>query len=127
MSDSPADKLQHALSALHETRRAVEALPLGSSGRLTKLTVLQRLLEAEIGLLRGLTYRTAGVRVRDVFGANVRKERIRQGLSQQRLAELAGMDHSFIGHIEQFRKGVTLDTVDKVAEILDVPPPDLLR
>lgn len=47
-------------------------------------------------------------------------------LSQEKLAELAGVHHTYIGAIERGEKNVTLETLIRVAQALGVSIEDLL-
>lgn len=60
------------------------------------------------------------------FGDKVRKERTRRGLSQEQLAELAGVHRTYIGMIERAEKNITLENIEKVAKALELPPHTLL-
>ena len=60
------------------------------------------------------------------FGQNVRRERKKCGLSQGKLAELAGMHRTCIGMIERAEKNITLENIEKVAKALGLPPHILL-
>ncbi len=42
------------------------------------------------------------------FGERLRKERVKRGLSQEKLSELAGLNRNSIGNIERAEKNVTL-------------------
>jgi len=61
------------------------------------------------------------------FGARVREERIRRGLSQERLAEKAGVHRTYIGMIERAEKNITLINIEKIAQALELPIDKLLR
>ena len=53
--------------------------------------------------------------------------RERQGMSQNELAKAAGMSPQNIQKIEQSKsKGVQLETLDKLCEVLECQPGDLL-
>lgn len=60
------------------------------------------------------------------FGEKVRKERTKRGLSQEKLAELAGVHRTYIGMIERAEKNITLENIEKVAKALELPPHALL-
>ncbi|MBD5150916.1 MAG: helix-turn-helix transcriptional regulator [Oscillibacter sp.] len=51
------------------------------------------------------------------------------GLTQEQLAEKMGVDTSFIGQIEapNILKAISLDTLFRIAAILDVPPYKFLK
>lgn len=60
-----------------------------------------------------------------LIGANVRKIRKAQGLSQQKLGQKAGFDYRYIGFIEQARVNPTIKTLGKVAAALNTTVRDL--
>lgn len=55
------------------------------------------------------------------FGEKVRQIRKEKGLSQEALADLAGIDRSYMGHIERGGQNITLTKVHQIAEALEVP------
>jgi len=60
------------------------------------------------------------------FGQRVREERIKQGLSQEELAEKAGVHRTYIGMIERGEKNITLGNIEKIAIALEVSISHLL-
>jgi transcriptional regulator with XRE-family HTH domain len=54
------------------------------------------------------------------FGENVRRERLKRNLSQEKLAELAGVHRTYIGMVERAEKNITLRNMNKIASALDV-------
>ena len=54
------------------------------------------------------------------FGKRVREERIRRGLSQERLGELARVHRTYIGMIERAEKNITLENIQKVCKALNL-------
>jgi transcriptional regulator with XRE-family HTH domain len=62
-----------------------------------------------------------------IFGQRVREERIKHGLSQEKLAELAGVHRTYIGMIERAEKNITLSNIERVANALKIAPEELLR
>lgn len=60
-----------------------------------------------------------------LVGANVKKLRKAQGLSQEKLGERAGCDYRYIGFLEQARINPTLKTLEKVANALKMTVPEL--
>jgi transcriptional regulator with XRE-family HTH domain len=60
------------------------------------------------------------------FGKAVRAARVRAGLSQERLAELADVHRTYVGMIERAEKNVTLLNIEKFAKALRKPIRDLL-
>ncbi len=65
--------------------------------------------------------------VQETFAHNMRICRIREGLSQEALAEKCGLHRTYIGSIEQKSCNVTLETVQKIAMALDISPVELLK
>lgn len=61
------------------------------------------------------------------FGHRVREERLKRGISQEQLAELAGVHRTYIGMIERAEKNITLENIEKIARALKLKPEDLLR
>lgn len=54
------------------------------------------------------------------FGDEVRAQRKAQGLSQERLADLAGMHRTYIGSVERGERNVSLDSIYALANALRV-------
>jgi transcriptional regulator with XRE-family HTH domain len=61
------------------------------------------------------------------FGQRVRQERTKRKLSQEQLAELAGVHRTYIGMIERAEKNITLENIEKLAKALKLTPEELLR
>lgn len=61
------------------------------------------------------------------FGERVRKERLRQGLSQEQLAERADVHRTYIGMIERAERNITLLNIQKLARAFDVSVAFLLE
>lgn len=61
-----------------------------------------------------------------VFAANVRKRRLELGLSQEELAERAGVHRTYVGMLERGEKNVTIYNIERIAMALDVSPASLL-
>ena len=64
--------------------------------------------------------------IRETFGANVRRYRLRAGLSQEALAEEMGVDRAYISAIERGLQNATLLSIWHAALALKVRPVDLL-
>ena len=54
------------------------------------------------------------------FGQKIRTIRLRQHLSQEKLAEKANLHRTYIGMIERGEKNITLLNIEKIANALDV-------
>jgi transcriptional regulator with XRE-family HTH domain len=61
------------------------------------------------------------------FGRRVRDRRVELGLSQEDLAERAGLHRTYISSLEQGRRNVAVHNVVRLAEALDIDPADLVQ
>lgn len=62
-----------------------------------------------------------------VFADNVRRERVHQGISQELLAERAGVHRTYVGMLERGEKNVTIYNIERIARALGVAPASLLE
>ncbi len=60
------------------------------------------------------------------FGDKVRQERAKKNLSQEGLADLAGVHRTYIGMIERAEKNITLENIEKIAKALKIKISSLL-
>jgi DNA-binding XRE family transcriptional regulator len=63
--------------------------------------------------------------IRKRFGQRIRDLRGKAGLSQEELADLAGLDRSYIGGVERGERNVSLINIHKIARALKLKPGDL--
>lgn len=61
-----------------------------------------------------------------VFGLNLRKYRISRGLSQEKFAEKCRMHRTYISAIECFRRSISLENIQRIADALEIEPYKLL-
>lgn len=61
-----------------------------------------------------------------VFGVNVKYYRQRIGLSQEAFAEKCGMHRTYISAIECFRRSISLENIQRIADALDIDAYKLL-
>jgi transcriptional regulator with XRE-family HTH domain len=61
------------------------------------------------------------------FGNRVRDKRTALKLSQEELAELAGVHRTYIGMIERAEKNITLSNIERIARALSVSLDQLLK
>lgn len=62
-----------------------------------------------------------------VFAENVRRMRLQRGLSQEALAEVAGVHRTYVGMLERSEKNVTIYNIERIAVALGVRPSALLE
>ncbi|TAX38541.1 helix-turn-helix domain-containing protein [Rhizobium leguminosarum] len=58
---------------------------------------------------------------------NLRRLRVDQLISQDKLAADAGVDRAYLGGLERQTENPTVDLLDKIAEALAVPMEELFR
>ena len=63
----------------------------------------------------------------ELVAINLRLLRRARGLSQEELAEICGLHRTYVGAIERCERNITLSTLEKLAESLDVSPLILLQ
>jgi len=64
---------------------------------------------------------------RETLARNMRKLRQEHGLSQEALADKAGLDRTYISSLERCRYAATVDALDKLGEALRSTAAELLR
>jgi len=62
-----------------------------------------------------------------ILGETIRAERIKVGLSQEKLAEKANLARNYIGNIERAEYKVTVETLARIAKALGVRVRDLVN
>ena len=55
-----------------------------------------------------------------IIGQRIRNYRTQKGLSQEKLAEVAGCHPTYIGQLERGEKNATLESVEKIASAMDI-------
>ncbi len=65
--------------------------------------------------------------IRHTFIQNLKYYRKQAGLTQEKLAELLGMSTSYIGDMEARERFPSAETIDKIAEVLDLRPSELFN
>ncbi|MDN4601496.1 helix-turn-helix transcriptional regulator [Paenibacillus sp. F6_3S_P_1C] len=58
--------------------------------------------------------------LRQMIGTRIRAVRNTKGLTQQKLADVAGLDYRYIGALERGERNFSIDTLEKVLNALDV-------
>ena len=65
--------------------------------------------------------------IREIFALNLRLARRAAGVSQEELADRAGLDRTYVSSMERCVYAASIDVVDRVATALEVRAADLLR
>ena len=67
------------------------------------------------------------MKLKKIFSNNVRKYRIKQNLSQEELAEKAGVHRTYIGSVERGERNITINVMEKICVALEIPITDLFK
>ena len=65
------------------------------------------------------------------FGMRLREIRLKKGISQERLAELAGLHRTYVSSVERGGRNISLENIDRLAIALGepmaklMPPPEV--
>jgi len=62
-----------------------------------------------------------------LFAANLRREREARDLSQEALADLAGLHRTYVGSVERGERNISIDNIERLGRALGVDAADLLR
>jgi transcriptional regulator with XRE-family HTH domain len=60
------------------------------------------------------------------FGKRLREVRARKGISQERLAELAGLHRTYVSSVERGERNISLVNIESLAAALGVPMAELM-
>lgn len=63
--------------------------------------------------------------VKKKFGGRVREIRKEKGLSQEKLADLAGLDRTYISDVERGERNISLVNIIKIANAFNINVKDL--
>lgn len=55
-----------------------------------------------------------------VFGSNVKKYRVAMGISQEVFADKCGMHRTYISAIECYRRSISLENIQRIADALEI-------
>lgn len=64
---------------------------------------------------------------RQVFARNLKKMRIKANLSQEELADLAGLHRTYVGSVERGERNISIDNMERLAIALILDIRDLLE
>ena len=55
-----------------------------------------------------------------VFSNNLRKYRVQKGISQEAFADMCGMHRTYISAIECYRRSISLENIQRIADALEI-------
>jgi transcriptional regulator with XRE-family HTH domain len=65
--------------------------------------------------------------LREVFAANLRSARESRHISQEALADLAGLHRTYVGSVERGERNISIDNIERLAAAVGSAPEDLIR
>lgn len=65
--------------------------------------------------------------IREIVAANLRALRAARHLSQEHLADLVGIDRTYVSALERCKYAASVDVLERIAAALDVEVIDLVR
>ena len=77
-------------------------------------------------ILVGMATRRNQLSARRIFASNLRRLRMKRGLSQEKLAELARLHRNYVGSVERGERNISIDNIEKLARGLDVAMAELV-
>jgi transcriptional regulator with XRE-family HTH domain len=64
--------------------------------------------------------------IQERFGRKLRKLRLQKGISQENLAELAGLHRTYVSGVERGERNISLVNIERLARALAIPLADLM-
>lgn len=64
---------------------------------------------------------------RKIFARKLKEFRVSRGLSQEELADIAGLHRTYIGSVERGERNISIDNMERLAIALDITIKDLLN
>jgi transcriptional regulator with XRE-family HTH domain len=65
--------------------------------------------------------------LREIVARNLRRLRRSKGLSQEELADRAGINRNYVGMLEREENSATVDMLEKLADLLNVDPIEFFK
>jgi transcriptional regulator with XRE-family HTH domain len=65
--------------------------------------------------------------LREIVAGNLRRLRHTKGMSQEELADRAGIDRNYVGKLEREENAATVDMLEKLAVVLDIDPAEFFQ
>ena len=65
--------------------------------------------------------------LREIVARNLRLLRRSKGLSQEELADRAGINRNYVGMLEREENSATVDMLEKLADVLNVDPIEFFK
>lgn len=63
--------------------------------------------------------------IKEELGQEIRRLRTSQGYSQEDFARVSGIDRTYISDVEQGKRNISIDNIEKIAKALNITLPEL--
>ena len=67
------------------------------------------------------------MKLREIVAKNLRQLRSAKGISQEELADRAGINRNYVGLLEREQNAATVDMLEKLADVLEIDAIEFLR
>ncbi len=57
-----------------------------------------------------------------IFALNLRKLRVKKGISQEKLAEMAMLHRTYISAVEREQRNISIKNIERISQALEVEP-----
>ena len=64
---------------------------------------------------------------RKIFARNLKEIRVKKRLSQEKLADIAGLHRTYVGSVERGERNISIDNMERLASALNITIQDLLN
>jgi transcriptional regulator with XRE-family HTH domain len=65
-------------------------------------------------------------KARNIFAYKLKEFRVKKSLSQEELAEMAGLHRTYVGSVERGERNISIDNMERLASALNIQIKDLL-
>ena len=65
-------------------------------------------------------------KARNIFAHKLKEFRVKKNLSQEELADMAGLHRTYVGSVERGERNISIDNMERLASALNVQIKDLL-
>ncbi|WP_163537318.1 helix-turn-helix transcriptional regulator [Gracilibacillus sp. YIM 98692] len=65
--------------------------------------------------------------IKQIFGNNMRKNRLERNLSQEQLAFETNLHRTYISEVERGKRNISIENIELIAKALDIPIAELFK
>lgn len=74
-----------------------------------------------------MSTKQAAKKARNIISQKIRELRVQKGLSQEELADIAGLHRTYVGSVERGERNISIDNIERLANALNIKIKDLLN